>query len=243
MRKFIIPSVVFFLLTCSVSAQMTGGGSVQNSSPAPAKTKAQSNRWSTLVFGLSNPIGKFKENDFTKPFEQAVGVMPGFYFGYDVNSYFGESDNPVKAGFSFSTGVAVHSPNWEKWVSGSTSFDASPFVVGDIKMGVIVSGAISDVMKVDGFLRLGVNYGMGANGHWSSEDQKTNFTTTDFGYGFGVNPGASFRYNRLLVTMQFNTGKMKFDYNLSGGEASLHYKVPVSTFRFGLGIVLGKNRK
>lgn len=222
-------------------AQMTGGGTGKSSSSAPVKSKGA--KWGALIIGLSNPIGKFKENNLKVPFDQAVGAKPGFYIGYDANNYFTESEMPFKMGLTTTVGLAVNQVNWEKWVSGTTSFEGTPFVIGDIKIGAIGTYKINEDMKADGFLRLGANYGIGGSGNWSTSSSfsSTEFTADTPAVGFGTNFGGNFRYKRLLTTLQVTTGKLSLDYYGAGTASAKTYKVPITSFRLAIGVIFGKN--
>lgn len=220
----------------SVFAQLTGGGSGQNNT----QREANPNQWISYTFGLSNPMGQFKENNLTKPFNQAVGAKPGFYFDFDGNFYSrNSSENPFKLGFSFVTGFAMQSVNWEKWVSGTTSFSGTPFILGHVKIGMIGTFKITEDVKVDGFVRLGINYGAGGGGKWTASGSSTTFRSDNFTAGFGTNFGANIRYKKLIGTLQINTGNLKLEYSLNAG-AKTAYSVPITTFRLGIGVEIGK---
>ncbi len=217
-------------------AQMTGGGSGQQNT----QKETNPNQWSSFVMGLSNPMGQFMENNLTKPFNQAVGAKPGFYFDLDGNFYSRNSnEKPFKMGFSFVTGISFQQVNWEKWVGGTTSFSGTPFILGHFKMGAIGTYKITEDIKADGFIRLGVNYGAGGSGKWTASGSTTNFSSDTFTLGFGTNFGANIRFKKLIGTFQINTGNLKLEYALNSGT-KVAYSVPITTFRLGIGVEIGK---
>lgn len=229
MRIKLLTTLLFLTMTLtSVHAQLTGGGQ-GNSSIAKVKG-SNPNKWSALHFGLSQPVGKFKENNLTKPFDQAVGAKPGFYFGAEGATYSSASSgNPFKIGFTWNTGLWINDVNWEKWVSGSTYFERTPFLTMDFKMGVIGTYEIAEDLNVDGFLRLGANFGIPGTGEWSNYS----FNSEKFAVGFGTSLGTNIRYKKLFTTFQIVPGKLKYTYDKE-------YKLPITTIRLGVGVVLQK---
>lgn len=215
-------------------AQMTGGG---QSSNVQVKERAQKNGWTVLHLGLAQPIGKFKENNLTVPYTEAVGAKPGFYFAFDGASYFGTNSSSFKLGLSWNTGMSINGVNWETWVPGSTSFEGTPFLTTDFKLGLLGTIGISDDMMIDGFFRLGANLGVSGTGYWEGSSFEELYSES-VGFGFGTIFGASFRYRKLFTTVQVNPGKLKYTYT---GSINNELKVPISTLRLGLGVQLGKN--
>lgn len=250
--------LILFIAICiaDLQAQMTGGGSGDNVQKQPVSSKANDNRFWVLTFGLSGPMGKFGKNDPSIVFEEAVGANSGFFIGYEGAKFYpGMVAGPVQIGISTTANVAVNQVSWNNWGYGEGAF--TPFVFSDFKLGAIGTYEPVPGLKVDGFLRLGVNLGVGAGGYWASSSFDESSTVSLYSYepavGFGANFGFNARYDRLLLTLQFNPGKLKFNYELNsyGYDSSDNYyddlyeeeyKLPVSTVKLGVGVVFGKSR-
>lgn len=236
MKRLLTVSTILLATYVSGFSQMTGGGQTSN---VQVKQASQKNSWSVLHVGLSQPIGKFKENNLTVPFNEAVGAKPGFYFAFDGASYFGSaSSNEFKLGFSWNTGLAINGVNWESWVPGSTNFEGTPFLTTDLKLGIIGTYEITEEVKVDGFFRLGVNLGASGTGYWDGSSYEELYSES-VGLGFGTIFGASFRFRKLFTTLQVSPGKLKYTYT---GSINSDIIVPISTMRLGLGFQFGKNQ-
>jgi hypothetical protein len=171
----------------------------------------------------------------TVPIDQAVGAKPGFYLSYEGANYFNESPN-FKLGFSFLTSVAMNQVNWGSWVKGATSFTGNPFIVGEIKLGIIGTYDLSDEMHIDAFARVGDNAGVGGGGTWESSTTFVTFKPTGkLGIGYGTNFGVNFRFKKYIATLQMNSGKMKISYDYSG-FSGIKYDLPVTSFHAGIGM-------
>lgn len=246
--KLILTNLFLMALLFPALGQMTGGGATGGAPAAGKSSSGKGHKWSTLNFGFANPIGKFRQNDLTKPFYEAVGAKPGFYLAFDGNSYFkGTVDNPVKIGLSYTIGISVNGVNWEKWVPGTTEFESHPFVTADFKLGVIGTYDLNDDMSVDGFFRMGPLLGVAGGASWYNGNDSYNFSTEGPAIGFGAGFGGNFRFHSVMVTLQLNPAKLKYlyymdSYNGSSTSGEVDYKVPVSTARIGLGFVFGRNR-
>lgn len=237
----ILRLAVVMILATSISslAQMTGGGASTSASPATKAKGSNPNKWSSLHFGLSQPMGKFRENNLTVPFTEAVGAKPGFYISYDFNSYLTPDAELVKIGLSGTVGMAFNGPNWESWVQGEdVDFTPSTFMTNDIKFGVMGTYEMNDDLKIDAFLRLGLNWGVGGGGEWMTASNTVIFTGESPGAGFGLNAGVNVRYRQLLTTLQLNPAKIKYRYQ-TYDEDGLEFKVPVSLLKLGVGVNFG----
>lgn len=231
--KLLISAIAFILVSNLAYSQMTGGG--QGGGTVAKKATAPGNSWTALHIGLAQPIGKFKENNLTVGFADAVGAKPGFYFGIDGATY-GANANPFKIGFSWTTGMWLNGVNWEKWVPGTTSFEGTPFLTLDLKLGIIGSYEVSSNLFIDGFFRVGANGGVSGTGDWSGSGSEY-LSSDSFGIGFGTNLGVGLRYNRLFTSFQLNPGKLKYEYY---GAINGEGKLPISTLRLTLGVILNK---
>lgn len=204
-------------------------------------TNAQSDaQWRAVTVGLSNPAGKFYQNNLTIPIDQAVGAKPGFYLSYEGANYFTETSN-LKIGFSFMTSVAMNQVNWNQWVRGATSFSGSPFILGEIKLGLIGTYDLSDDMHIDCFARVGDNVGNGGGGTWESSSSSVSFKPAKIGIGYGTNFGLNFRFKKYIATVQMNSGKIKikYDYTDYSSFAEVQYSLPVTSFHAGVGMTFG----
>jgi hypothetical protein len=224
----------FLLFFSGAYSQMTGGG--QGEKKVISKSSGPANGWSTVHIGLAQPIGKFKENNLNVGFSEAVGAKPGFYFGADGASYGAANANPFKIGFSWTTGMWINGVNWEKWVAGTTSFEGTPFLTLDVKLGIVGSYEISNGLFIDGFFRAGINGGISGTGSWSGSGSEE-LSSDTFAIGFGTNFGTSLRYNRLFTSFQINPGKLKYEYY---GAIDGEGKLPISTLRLTIGVIMKK---
>ncbi|GHM99218.1 hypothetical protein WSM22_07080 [Cytophagales bacterium WSM2-2] len=224
LKKSLIVSL-FAIIYSTADAQFTDGS-----------------QWRAITLGLSNPMGKFYQNNLTVPFDQAVGAKPGFYGSLEGANYFKESKT-LSVGVSFLVSLGSNPVNWNKWVSGASSYTGKPFLVGELKLGLIVTYQLSDEMKIDGFVRIGDNIGTGGSGEWvtssGSSTGTTTFSPSKLGLGYGTNMGANFRYKKYIATLQVSTGSMKLKYEYSGGVAP-SYQVPITSFHAGIGFVFGE---
>lgn len=194
-------------------------------------------KWSSLNAGLSNPTGDFYQNNFTLPFDKAVGAKPGFFLAYQGAGYFNESK--FKFGYTYVATFATNSVNWDSWVTGATSFSGTGFKSIELKLGFIGTYSVSSDLEIDGFIRFGDNIVWGGSGTWTvSTTTSTEYSPDDsFGIGYGGNYGVNARFRKFIGTFQYKTGTVKRDYYYSGGTASGTYNVPVTSFLLGVGIL------
>ena len=244
MRYLAIIFVIGFIY--NANAQMTGGGQGQGgveTRGAKVARGSNPNKISRLTIGLSQPMGKFKENDLTKPLSDAVGAKPGIYWAYDAGSFFSPEDSPSRFGILFSTGNSFNWTNWGPWIPGSTP-TSSPFVLGNLMLGAIGSFKINEDMYVEGVFQLGLNLGAGAYTEWSGTSGfGSSAYLEELGLGVATGLGGNFVYKKLIVTANLNLGKLKFYYtayddgDLPASRSFDGYqKISVSTFRLGLGV-------
>ena len=198
MRYLTILFIIGFIF--SANAQMTGGGTGGGSTTKVAKGD-NPNKISRLTIGLSQPIGKFKENNLTLPLSDAVGAKPGFYWAYEAGSFFSSTvDNPMKMGILFSVGNSINGKNWD-WIPGATP-SGTPFVLANFMLGVIGSYEINSDMQMEGVFQLGLNMGAGGYTEWSGTSGFGSSAYLDeLGLGLGTGFGANFVYKKLIVTM------------------------------------------
>jgi hypothetical protein len=237
-------AITMCLMTISLMgfSQMTGGGSGA-SAPKAKQEGGDPNKWTALHFGLSQPMGKFKQNSLNSPFNEAVGAKPGMYIAWDANKYFNTA-NPMKLGISYTLGVNWNGVNWETWVPGTTEFTGSPFINSHFKVGPVATYELGNDMAVDAFFRLGLGLGVSGSGYWSTNGSYQEFYTETPGVAFVTGLGANFRWQNLMATMQINPAKYTFSYLTYGMSStpSLDYKVPMSTFWLGVGFVFNKSK-
>ena len=205
-------------------------------------TSTAQSRWNAITVGLANPTGAFYQNNLTLPFDKAVGAKPGWYTSFEGAFYFKESGK-LNLGLSYMVSLASNGTNWDKWVSGSTSYTGKAITSMELKVGLIATYLVSGDLQIDGFVRLGDNLAWGGSGKWTTSAGTTNFSATGFGAGYGANLGVNARFHRLLGTFQYKTGSVTKKYSLDSpaGFNTTSYKMPISSFYLGIGFLISSH--
>ena len=228
-------------------AQLTGGGKIDRTPQQTNEKKGvttRSNTWSSIHVGLANPVGAFKENTFHKPFDQAVGALPGIYLQFDLVTHLSSDQSPFRIGITESIGLSENGVNWSQWAFQGNRYSSSGFITCHFLIGPIVTYEPTPQVSFDAFLKMGINSGLSQDrARWKDRE----FVYHSFGSSratsmanAAVNLGMNFRLRRLFITTAMNLGKLKYNYHASWSATSTTYKLPVSTLRLGIGVKMGR---
>jgi hypothetical protein len=195
MKKIVLALLTFAFIQ-GASAQFTGGGEATQT-PNAAASSVPGGGGMYLKFGMATPGGDLK----TMAFKQ------GWLIDFAIMPYFGKPDSKVKGGMIIADDMAFY-PGGEHPNPTTNKTGKDLLITLGMKLGPAITFSPLEKMNIDAYFGIHPTFALGTvNG---IDQMKYISLMKTFGFNF--------RYSKLIVGLEFDSGKMKFQSDDKGGN-------------------------